>query len=63
MFKKYSDEKQYAATTRVVNVSNANGSVTPVSLHLVSNGWQGPKGEIYPTLPTQAQLSPVYGVK
>jgi hypothetical protein len=51
-----------AAMTRVVNVPNPNGSYTPVTLHLVSGGWQGPHGEIYPTLPTPEQLSPVYGV-
>lgn len=64
--KKRGDEKaaeQAQLTTRVVNVSNPNGSVTPVTLHLVKTGWQGPKGEIYPTLPTEAQLSSAYGVK
>lgn len=63
LFKKHSDDKEEAATTRVVDVYNPNGSMTPVSLHLVANGWQGPKGEIYPTLPTPEQLAPVYGIK
>jgi hypothetical protein len=54
---------QAADETRVVNVPNANGSFTPVTLHLVANGWQGPKGEIYPTLPDAKQLEGLYGVK
>jgi hypothetical protein len=52
-----------ASKTRVVNVSNANGSMTPVTLHLVDGGWKGPRGEIYPTLPTPDQLSGSYGMK
>lgn len=55
--------QQAAATTRVVNVPNSNGSFTPVTLHLVASGWQGPRGEIYPTLPTVDQLQSAYGVK
>jgi hypothetical protein len=54
---------QAQLTTRVINVPNANGSFTPVTLHLVQNGWQGPRGEIYPTLPTVDQLQQAYGVK
>jgi hypothetical protein len=52
-----------ASKTRVVNIPNANGSMTPVSLYLVPSGWQGPKGEIYPTLPTVDQLQGSYGMK
>jgi hypothetical protein len=52
-----------ASKTRVVNVSNPNGSMTPVTLHLVDNGWKGPRGEIYPTLPTEEQLKETYGMK
>jgi hypothetical protein len=52
-----------ASKTRVINIQNPNGSVTPVSLHLVASGWQGPKGEIYPTLPTADQLQGTYGLK
>lgn len=55
------DQAQQA--TRVVNVPNANGSFTPVTLHLVANGWQGPKGEIYPKLPDAGQLHGLYGAK
>ncbi len=50
------------ATTRVIYVPNANGSFTPVTLHLVSTGWQGPRGEVYPTLPTADQLKG-YGMR
>jgi hypothetical protein len=53
---------QMQATTRVVAVANANGSSTPVALHLVANGWQGPKGEIYPALPSPDQLQSAYGM-
>jgi hypothetical protein len=52
-----------ASKTRVINIQNPNGSVTPVTLHLVATGWQGPKGEIYPTLPTADQLKGTYGLK
>jgi len=55
--------KEEQATTRVINVPNPNGSFTPVPMHLVQNGWQGPKGEIYPTLPTADQLQSMYGIK
>lgn len=51
------------ASTHVVNVPNANGSFTPVTLHLGPNGWVGPKGEVYPTLPTPDQLKGLYGVR
>jgi hypothetical protein len=51
------------ANTRVVYVSNANGSTTPVTLHLVDAGWRGPRGEVYPTLPSSEQLAGVYGLK
>jgi hypothetical protein len=54
---------QEQATTRVVYVANANGSRTPVSLHLVVDGWQGPQGEIYPTLPSPEQLQKPYGLE
>ena len=51
---------QEAATTRVIDVPNDNGSYTPVRLHLVAGGWQGPKGEIYPSLPSIDQLQKLY---
>ncbi|MEM8954648.1 MAG: hypothetical protein AAGD22_10895 [Verrucomicrobiota bacterium] len=50
-----------AANTYVVNVRNRNGSVTPVTLNRVANGWQGPRGEIYSGMPTEDQLRGAYG--
>ena len=47
--------------TTVVNVTNTNGSTTPVILHKSANQWLGPRGELYPNLPTPDQLRPVYG--
>jgi hypothetical protein len=51
------------ARSRVVYIPNPNGSSTPVTLLLVQNGWQGPRGEIYPTLPTAGQLQGTYGIR
>ena len=46
----------------VVNVLNKNGSYTPVTLQLASNGmYIGPQGEIYPNQPTAEQLKAMYG--
>ena len=45
----------------VVNVSNSNGSVTPVILHRSGNGWQGPRGEFYNNVPSESQLKRAYG--
>lgn len=54
---------QNAANTHVVNVSNSNGSITPVTLVHIGNGqWRGPRGEIYNNLPGEPQLKPVYGI-
>ena len=50
-----------AANTYVVNVQNSNGSVTPVTLHRVAAGWQGPRGEIYSGMPTEHDLRGAYG--
>ena len=48
--------------TTVVYVRNSNGSTTPVTLRHVGGGrWRGPKGEVYPSLPTAAQLQGAYG--
>ena len=49
------------ANTTVVNITNSNGSTTPVVLHRSGNQWVGPRGELYNSLPTEAQLKPVYG--
>lgn len=45
----------------VVNVTNSNGSITPVILTRQGSQWRGPRGELYNTLPTEAQLKSVYG--
>jgi len=49
------------ANTTVVNITNSNGSTTPVVLHRSGNQWVGPRGELYNSLPTEAQLKPIYG--
>ena len=49
------------ANTTVVNITNSNGSTTPVVLHRSGNQWIGPRGEVYNNMPTVAQLKPVYG--
>lgn len=50
-----------AANTVVVNVTNSNGSITPVTLQRVGNEYIGPKGEHYLAVPTPEQLRQVYG--
>jgi hypothetical protein len=58
-------QAQYSANvqsrTRVIYVPNSNGSSTPVTMILMPNGWQGPRGEIYQTLPNVEQLRGMYG--
>jgi len=44
-----------------VNVTNSNGSITPVRLTKQGVGYVGPRGEYYSSLPTPEQLKPVYG--
>ena len=44
-----------------VNITNANGSITPVTLRKQGVGYLGPRGEYYNSLPTPEQLKPVYG--
>lgn len=53
---------QQAANTQTVNITNSNGSVTPVVLHREGNQWRGPRGELYNSLPTPEQLKPYYGL-
>ena len=52
---------QAQANTVVINVSNSNGSITPVTLTRQGNLYVGPKGEQYTSLPTEEQLRKVYG--
>jgi hypothetical protein len=49
------------SNTTVVNITNSNGSITPVILRRSGNVWIGPKGEQYMAMPTVEQLKPVYG--
>jgi hypothetical protein len=49
------------SNTTVVNITNSNGSVTPVILRRSGNMWIGPKGEQYMAIPSPEQLKPVYG--
>ena len=47
--------------TVTINVPNANGSYTPVTLVKHNNGYIGPQGEYYPGHPTVEQLKALYG--
>lgn len=49
------------ANTITVNVTNQNGSITPVALKKEGNVYVGPKGEQYLAVPTHEQLQQVYG--
>jgi hypothetical protein len=50
------------ANTTIVNITNSNGSITPVTLKRSGNVWIGPRGEQYLSVPTAEQLKPVYGM-
>lgn len=52
---------EHTASTATVNITNSNGSITPVILRKNGNMWVGPKGEQYMSFPTAEQLKPVYG--
>jgi uncharacterized protein YcfJ len=52
---------QQAAGAVTVNITNSNGSITPVKLTRSGNNYTGPRGEVYDHLPTEAELKPVYG--
>ena len=43
-------------------VTNSNGSQIPVRLRKDGPGYVGPKGERYPSLPTEDQLREMYGM-
>lgn len=51
-----------AANTVTINITNSNGSITPVVLRRQGNIYIGPKGEQYMTLPTAETLKPLYGL-
>ncbi len=42
--------------TVTVNITNSNGSITPVTLRKQGVVYVGPRGETYTTLPTEEQL-------
>ena len=47
--------------TVTVNITNSNGSVSPIVLRKQGVGYVGPRGEYYNTLPTEEELKPIYG--
>ena len=47
--------------TTTVWITNSNGSKHSVKLTKQGPGYIGPRGEYYETLPTEAQLKPLYG--
>jgi outer membrane lipoprotein SlyB len=47
---------QQEAGTVTINVTNSNGSITPVTLRRQGAVYIGPRGETYPNLPTEEQL-------
>jgi len=49
------------ANTVTVNITNSNGSISPITLQRQGTGYVGSRGEFYPSLPTEAQLKTVYG--
>lgn len=49
------------ANTFYVNITNSNGSVTPVRIVKQGNFYVGPRGEQYSKLPTEEELKPFYG--
>ncbi len=59
--KKSTQNEPNSTGTQIVNVTNSNGSVTPVRLTRQGSYYIGPKGERYTTLPTQEQLKSAYG--
>jgi hypothetical protein len=48
--------------TVTVMIDNGNGSKTPITLKKDGINYIGPAGEVYTTLPTEAQLKALYGV-
>lgn len=52
-----------ASDTVTVNIPNARGGYTPVTLKKAGNGYVGPQGEYYSENPTVEQLKTLYGGK
>jgi uncharacterized protein YcfJ len=55
------DNLRQEMNTVTVNVTNSNGSVSPVVLRKQGVGYVGPRGEYYNHLPAPEELKPVYG--
>jgi hypothetical protein len=49
------------ANTVIVWITNSNGSQKDVTLRKSGPGFYGPRGEYYPSMPTQDQLRTAYG--
>ena len=43
-------------------ITNTNGSQTPIRLRKEGPGFVGPRGEYYPSMPTEGQLQKMYGI-
>jgi flagellar basal body-associated protein FliL len=50
------EQMQQQMNTVTVNITNSNGSITPVTLRRQGVVYIGPRGETYSTLPTEEQL-------
>ena len=55
------DQIRSEMNTVTVWVTCSNGSKIPVKLTKSGPNYIGPKGETYPSMPTEDQLRPVYG--
>ncbi|MCX7819547.1 MAG: glycine zipper 2TM domain-containing protein [Kiritimatiellae bacterium] len=57
------DHLQQQQLYTTVWVQNSNGSRTPVLLRITEGGqYIGPRGEYYPSMPSEEQLRTVYGI-
>jgi len=55
------DQIRREMNTVTVNITNSNGSISPVRLTKQGVGYVGPRGEYYDHLPTESELKPIYG--
>ena len=55
------DDLRQEMNSVTVNITNSNGSISPVKLKKQGVGYVGPNGEYYDKLPTEDQLKSVYG--
>jgi hypothetical protein len=61
MEKKNLTDSNYPQDTTTVNVTNSDGTTTPVVLTRRGNVWVGPNNETYDQIPTPQQLQNKYG--